>query len=90
MIDSRPVLIHKHFAKPQEEQTCPFFLWLCLCLCRSSFHLLINYTCACACAYAYAYALVKTGLKKGLIRQANKTVSSMGNNKQTRPHDAGC
>ena len=26
-----------------------------------------------ACAYVYAYALVKTGLKKGLIRQANKT-----------------
>ena len=71
MIGSRPVLMHKHFAQPQEERTCPFFLWLCLCLCRPSFHLLINYTCA--CAYAYAYALVKTGLKKGLIRQANKT-----------------
>ena len=48
-----------------------FPMWLCLCLCRPSFHLLISYTCA--CAYVYAYALVKTGLKKGLIRQANKT-----------------
>ena len=43
------------------------------------------------CLYAYAYALVETGLKKGLIRQANKTsVRSMANNKQIRPHDAGC
>ena len=31
----------------------------------------LTYTCA--CAFAFTYAIVKTKLKKGLIRQANKT-----------------
>ena len=53
------------------------FLLVMLMLMSTQFSL--AYTCACAYAYAYAYAyanayaLVKTGLRKGLIHQANKT-----------------
>ena len=45
------------------------FLVVMLMLMSTQFSL--AYTCA--CAYVYAYALVKTGIKKGVIRQANKT-----------------
>ena len=64
----------------------------------------LAYTCACAYAYVdpvftcfyicsclwFAYALVKTGLKKGLIRQANKTSVLWRITKRSGLTDAGC
>ena len=54
---------------PTRRTNLSLFLVVMLVLISTQFSL--AYTCA--CAYTYSYALVKTGLKKGLIRQANKT-----------------